>query len=384
MKTKLLFLNGHLNTGGVEKSLLDTLRCLDYDKYDVDLLLFEEFGDYINDIPEEVNVRLFDLHNTYGSVKESLLNCIKARDMKCFIMKLLFTLRRFFGLKVLRLARGIMFGKRKYDYAIGYRSGICTDVAVYTADCKHKITWWHHGEFNVPRDEYEEVSQRCDKVISVSEVCAEMIRENVPSIADKITVIPNMVDKEFLMSKCETASPYDNNDNLRLVTVSRLSPEKHTENVIFCAHKLKEQGFKFFWSVVGDGDEREKLENLAAENNVSDCVIFEGAKVNPYPYVKNADLYVHPSYVESQGLTVLEAMTLGVPCVVTKSRGPCEYIEDGVNGLLTEQSPESLAKNVERILKDRELYEKIKSNTRCPEQFSPEAVMGKIESLLEE
>ena len=62
--------------------------------------------------------------------------------------------------------------------------------------------------------------------------------------------------------------------------------------------------------------------------------------------MKYADLFVHPSYVESQGLTVLEAMALGVPCVVTKSRGPCEFIEDGVNGLLTEQSPESLAEEV--------------------------------------
>lgn len=63
---------------------------------------------------------------------------------------------------------------------------------------------------------------------------------------------------------------------------------------------------------------------------------------------------------------------------------PCEYIKDGVNGILTEQSLESLVENIERMLTDKDLYEKVKSNTRCPDQFYPEAVMEKIEKLIEE
>ena len=85
--------------------------------------------------------------------------------------------------------------------------------------------------------------------------------------------------------------------------------------------------------------------------------------------------------MESQGLAVLEAMCLGIPCVVTKSRGPCEFIVDGENGLLTEQSPEALAEQVERILRDRNLYEEIQGNTRLPAVFLPSCVMRKIEGL---
>ena len=120
------------------------------------------------------------------------------------------------------------------------------------------------------------------------------------------------------------------------------------------------------------------LRGMAASANVSDVFIFEGNQPNPYPFLKNADLFVHPSYVESQGLVVLEAMALGVPCVVTKSLGPCEFIEDGVNGILTEQSPVSLAEKVMEILTDRALYERIKANTHCPEQFAPSKVMNLI------
>ena len=61
---KLLFINGHMNPGGAEKSLLDILKHIDYSKYHVELLLLEEFGDYTDEIPKEVEVRLFDLHNT--------------------------------------------------------------------------------------------------------------------------------------------------------------------------------------------------------------------------------------------------------------------------------------------------------------------------------
>ena len=122
---------------------------------------------------------------------------------------------------------------------------------------------------------------------------------------------------------------------------------------------------------------------MIVENDLKDHVILEGSKTNPYPYMKYADLFVHPSYVESHGLTVLEAMALDVPCVVTKSRGPCEFIEDGVNGLLTEQSPESLAEEVLAILNDKKLYQHIKENTKCPEQFGPERVIKQIETMID-
>ena len=57
----ILFINGHMNTGGVEKSLLDILRRLDYGHYNVDLLLLEELGDYADEIPSDVHIHLKSL-----------------------------------------------------------------------------------------------------------------------------------------------------------------------------------------------------------------------------------------------------------------------------------------------------------------------------------
>ena len=178
-------------------------------------------------------------------------------------------------------------------------------------------------------------------------------------------------------------NPYHLSEKLCIVSVGRLAPEKHFDNIITAAEALLEHGIDFKWFVVGEGPERGKLEALISNAHLEEKVTLVGSKPNPYPYMKNAGLFVHPSYVESQGLTVLEAMALGVPCVVTKSRGPCEFIEDGVNGLLTKQSPESLTEKVLEILQNKKLYQHIKQNTRCPEQFAPERVMKQIEALID-
>lgn len=378
---KVLFINGHLNTGGVERSLVDVLKHMDYKKYAVDLLLLEDTGDCASELPSEVHVLFRDIHHTYGSFVSSIRRCIAAHDWMCLRLRFLFLLRKFFGACALKRVATILLGKHHYDCVIGFRPGICSDLAAYSVQTNRKITWWHHGEFNVGRAAYGDMCSKMDAVAVVSQSCKEMLQGQLPELADKLACIPNMLDTEAIEQKAVN-SPYTG-DLLHIVSVGRLVPEKHFENIIPIAKTLRDMSTDFVWQIVGEGPERSQLETLIAENDLKDHVILDGSKTNPYPYMKYADLFVHPSYVESQGLTVLEAMALGVPCVVTKSRGPCEFIEDGVNGLLTEQSPESLAEEVLAILNDKKLYQHIKENTKCPEQFSPERVMKQIEALID-
>ena len=377
----ILFINGHLNTGGVERSLVDVLKHMDYEKYAVDLLMLEDTGDYVSELPPEVKTRFRDIHHTYGSFASSIRRCIVAHDWMCLRLRFLFLLQKFFGACALKRVATILLGKHHYDCVIGFRPGICSDLAAYSVQADRKITWWHHGEFNVDCAAYGDMCSRMDAVAVVSQSCKEMLQDQLPGLAGKLVYIPNMLDAVAIGQKAEN-SPYTG-DTLHIVSVGRLAPEKHFENIIPVAKTLREKGTDSTWHIVGDGSERAKLEALIAESDLKDHVILDGSKTNPYPYMKYADLFVHPSYVESQGLTVLEAMTLGVPCVVTKSRGPCEFIVDGVNGLLTEQSPESLAEEVLAILNDKKLYQHIKENTKCPEQFGPERVMKQIETMID-
>lgn len=376
-KKRILFVNGHLNVGGVEKSLTDILQHMDYKQYEVDLLLLEEIGDYGTELPKEVNMHLRSLKNTYGSFGTCVLKCIRQKDWFSLKMRIVFLLMRLFGQKRIHLAEGLLTEGRHYDIAVGFRPGICTQIVSFAVKADRKIAWWHHGEFNVRVEEYQKQIENCDILVSVSESCARMLTDKMPGISGKITVISNMIDTKRLEGKSRACSPYKDNIT-HIATVCRLSPEKHLENVIFAAAQLKEEGYIFQWHIIGDGAERGKLEKLQEDKGVQDCVILEGAKENPYPYIKNADLYVHPSYVESQGITILEAMALKVPCVVTKSRGPCEFIVDGENGILTDQNWNSLETEVKQMLVDNRLYRDIQMRTICPPQFEPEQVMEKI------
>lgn len=380
-KKRILFINGHLNAGGVERSLVDVLKHMDYTKYAVDLLLLEDIGDYASELPPEVKVLFRDIHHTYGSFASSIRRCIVAHDWMCLRLRFLFLLQKFFGACALKRVATILLGKHHYDCVIGFRPGICSDLAAYSVQADRKITWWHHGEFNVDRVAYDDMCSRMDAVAVVSQSCKEMLQGQLPGLADKLVYIPNMLDAVAIGQKAGN-SPYTG-DMLHIVSVGRLTPEKHFENIIPVAKMLRDMSTDFVWHIVGDGSEQARLESLIVENDLKDHVILEGSKTNPYPYMKYADLFVHPSYVESQGLTVSEAMSLDVPCVVTKSRGPCEFIEDGVNGLLTEQSPESLAEEVLAILNDKKLYQHIKENTKCPEQFGPERVIKQIETMID-
>lgn len=378
---KVLFINGHLNTGGVERSLVDVLKHMDYSKYAVDLLLLEDTGDYVSELPSKVNVLFRDIHHTYGSFVSSIRQCIVAHDWMCLRLRFLFLLQKFFGACALKRVATILLGKHHYDCVIGFRPGICSDLAAYSVRADRKITWWHHGEFNVDCMAYGNMCSKMNAVAVVSQSCKAMLQEKLPELESKLVCIPNMLDTVAIGQKAGN-SPYTG-DMLHIVSVGRLAPEKHFENIIPVAKTLRDMSTDFVWHIVGEGPERSKLEMLIAENDLKDYVILDGSKTNPYPYMKYADLFVHPSYVESQGLTVLEAMALDVPCVVTKSRGPCEFIEDGINGLLTEQSPESLTEKVLSILTDKTLFQSIKENTVCPEQFAPDRVMKQIEELID-
>ena len=292
----VLFINGHLNTGGVERSLVDILRHMDDTKYTVDVLLLEEKGDYLEELPPEVSVLFLDIHDTYGSFLSSLRRCITHQNWMCLRLRLLFLLRKWIGERALKSAAKILLGKYHYDCVIGFRPGICSDLAAYSIQAERKITWWHHGEFNVDQTAYANMCGRMDALAVVSQTCEEMLKQILPGFADKMVCIPNMLDAEAISQKALN-SPYADG-MLHIVSVGRLAPEKHFENVIPAAKALREAGADFVWHIVGEGPERTKLEVLIADSGLESHVVLEGSKTNPYPYMKYAQLFVHPSYVE--------------------------------------------------------------------------------------
>ena len=118
IKKRLLFVNGHLNVGGVEKSLVDLLKAIDYDKYEVDLVLFEELGDYIDEIPKDVNIKFYDLTNTYGAFLKCIFSNLKPNKFKYAFIRIIFNLQRIFGVRMISLLKSLFKDLGTYDCAI--------------------------------------------------------------------------------------------------------------------------------------------------------------------------------------------------------------------------------------------------------------------------
>ena len=387
---KLLFVNGHLKIGGVEKSLVDLLKSIDYTKHQVDLLLFEGYGDYLSQVPAEVNIILCDMNSTYGSVIKCICQAIRKGDYKSVFMKIVLTLSSKISVKWTTLFKLLKITPNKYDCAIAYRMGMSIDYVAHVVDAKRKFAWWHHGEFDYDNQTIKrwcDNLNKIDKLVCVSEATKKMVTPYFQNVINDIEVVSNMVFVDEVRRKGAEYNPYNNDmrDTI-LVSVGRMSPEKRMINTVLAMDSLKQKGYtNLKWYLVGDGEEREKIEREIQDRTLQDKIVCVGKQSNPYPYIKNADIFVHPSFVESQGITVLEAFALEIPCVITRTIGTEEFVINGKNALLAEQSVDDLVNKIIYMLegKREDLFDR-QIQKETIEAFSSERIIKKVMTILEE
>ena len=136
---------------------------------------------------------------------------------------------------------------------------------------------------------------------------------------------------------------------------------KNNNRIPNICKKIKEDGKLFHWTVVGDGKDKEKLSQIITENNLEKEITLVGAKKNPYPYIKNADLFVLTSTTESYGMVVMESLILGTPVVAGDYPALKEILEDNF-GIIAENSTDGIYCAIEKILNDDKLYKEMKNN----------------------
>jgi len=365
MKT-LLFVIEHLDTGGAERSLVDLLQNLDYSKYDVDLLLFQKKGAYFNELPQQVHAHYLSISRAFGPITECIKSALINHDVFSIAFRLVYKLSTLFGRQNLRWARFLFKGlKSEYDCAIAYRNSICLDFVAYTFKSKKKYCWWHTGIMDLQeesRKQMEKVFLQMTKIVAVSKTAEEIVKVSFPSVADRTVVIPNMVSVEAIKKKAKEYSVEKDYSRINLVSVGRLSPEKNMELCIDVAEILRMRGIQFFWVLIGCGEEQKSIAARIDNAGLSDCMTMKGELNNPYPYVCAADIYVHPSLVESQGLAILEAMALSIPVVVVESRGPKEFIKNGIDGIITKNSAFEVASKIIELIENSKKREILSHN----------------------
>ncbi|MFC1564491.1 N-acetyl-alpha-D-glucosaminyl L-malate synthase BshA [candidate division KSB1 bacterium] len=224
--------------------------------------------------------------------------------------------------------------------------------------------------------------EQSDGVTAVSRALYDSTMKEF-NITRPIEVIHNFVDTKVFKRK-ENQALRDKiapNGEKILVHISNFRPVKRVDEIVkLFAGILKEVPCKLM--LIGDGPERSRAEKSCRDLGICDHTVFLG-KQNAIPdYLSAADLLVCASENESFGMTILEAMSCGVPVVAYSVGGIPEIIQDGKQGfMITNDDSSSFAESCIRILTDSELHNSMARSgiKRARTEFSAEVIIPKYE-----
>lgn len=340
---KVLFALTNMNIGGTEKSLLYLLDTMSPEEYNVTILLLEKTGGFLEYLPSWVYVETIP---GYESIKKEImeppLKVVKeylkkgkiARAVNLALRHLVFkcsddrTLYYHYILK-----NNSMSGT--YDMAIAYAGpfDFITVFVLYYVQAKEKVQWIHFdvSKFHFNTKICRKLYPKFDHIHVVSEEARKALEAKVPEIVPKTRTVLNIVSEKQCRRMADVGHGFEDGytEGIRVVTVGRLAKEKGQDIIPEVAAYLKNQGIAFRWYLVGDGKLRPEIEQKCVEYGVSGEVVFLGTTPNPYPYLKQADLYVQTSVHEGFCITLAEAKAFGLPIISTDCAGAHEQL-DGI------------------------------------------------------
>jgi L-malate glycosyltransferase len=197
--------------------------------------------------------------------------------------------------------------------------------------------------------------QLADLIICPSNYFASLIISEIPEFQDKLYVSPSGgIDKNIFFRKTQRL-PKDQN-LIKLIYVGRIIQKKGWMTLLEAMIILKNEGFSFSLKIVGDGEDKRRLEAYIKENDLINEVEYLGGLPHEElgDLFRESDLFIFPTlFWESLGLVALEAMSTGTPVIASKRGAIVDYLKEGVNGLLI--TPGSSMELKEKILLFKEL-----------------------------
>ncbi len=230
------------------------------------------------------------------------------------------------------------------------------------------------------------VFRQASAVIALTE---HMKREMQKIHNCEITVLPNGVELESVKSTTlpktvRRKSGLDETAEI-ILFVGRLHIIKGVKYLIEALKIISQKYTSTRLVLVGEGEERQRLQEMVKGLGLSNRVSFVGSVPNRKvaEYMSAADVFVLPSLSEGFPVVIPEAMAAGLPIVTTNVRGLPEIVKDGENGFTVDpQNSQQLAEKISLLLDDKELRQKIsRNNRRKARQYSWETVVEKLEKV---
>lgn len=399
MKKKVIVIAHAMEIGGAERALLGLLNSFEYSKYQVDLFLMRQEGELFKFIPKEVNllpmnqarylavpmkslISKHEISMLYGRLKAKYLAKKKVKEL---------------GLKEDNQVE-LTYSHRytwkymddinpdvKYDLAISFLTPhyICLNHV----KAKKKIAWIHTDYSTIDIDVETELSmwEGYDYIASISQKATEAFLQKFPTLKEKIVGIDNIVTNSTVEEQADepTDIEFEKEKHIKLLSVGRFSYAKNFDNVPEICKYILESGLNIKWYLIGFGGDEQLIRDNIEKYGMKDRVIILGKKDNPYPYIKNCDIYVQPSRYEGKAVTVREAQILQKPVIITDYATAHSQIEDGYDGVIVPLDNKECARGIVRVIRDLDLQNKLIANMKKA-HYSNESQIEKIYKLIGE
>lgn len=361
---RIAYVIDHLRMGGAQRHLLQVMRRLDRERYSPEIWTTSaQRGELAPEFEAlDVPVHSFEIQSTLMSPK-TLAACRRvARDWRArdihIIHGYLFE-GNLLGTIAGRMAkrRILLISKRSLD--------------VYTRLDRRLAAWWNN---------------RAATRVTVNAIAVrDVVMEHESCPPSQIEHIPNGVPLPDLTTIPPLARETDPRGDGPLVgMVGRLGWKKGYEYALDAFAQLKERVPGLRVDIVGEGDQREKLQGLAKSLGLDGTVRFLGQQTNVPSRMREFDCYVLSSVIEGMPNALLEAMALGRPVVTTSAGGSAEVAIDGESGLVVPtKDAEALASAIEQVLTNEILRERISraATERVRNHFSEQAMMKALDTL---
>ena len=366
MKTKILFYIDTLIGGGAEKVLRTLVNSMDQTKFDI------------------------TVQTTFQEKAEDFL-CDGITYKYCYekqntVTNMLFRIEAALGLVY------PLHIKDDYDIEVAYLECGSTKIISNSTNKKAKKLAWVHCDLRKITDDPKDFTEKTkswyekfDKVICVSQNVREGFTELFGNTPESVVVYNTIDDKEIIEKSSEPLPQGILKEKLTLLMVGRLMPQKNYPRLLKTAKTLLDEGFDFHLWVLGEGEDRPKLENYIRDNNLTENIKLLGFQNNPYPFIKNADLLVCSSNYEGFSTFVTEGLILGKTVVTTDCSGMDELLGENEYGIITENNDEAFVDGLRKMLNDAEILNSYTENAKIRGQrFSKEMLTEQTQNLFYE
>jgi len=394
MKKDILFVMNKLSCGGAEKSLISLLQLIDYSKYNVDLYLFKHEGFLMSQIPTEVNLLPQPKEFQYFDMpfKQVVKECLLSLNFKILLARFRMSLMmKSEKIPAVREQKAWQFVgpclkkiDKEYHATIGYLEKNPNYFCVDKVNAKIKIGFVNNDYKLLMLDKSIDIPyfEKLDYIVTVSEACEAILIDSFPNFKGKIKMMYNILTEKTIHALAEEPISDLDESKINIVSLGRLNYQKAFDLAIEACAILLENGVDIKWFILGDGEDRSKLEKHIAEKNLQKHFILLGIKENPYPYIKKATVYVQTSRFEGKSVAIDEAKILHKPILVTNFPSAKDQIENGVNGSIVGMDAISIANGIQQLVTNAATQNLFVKNLQ-KEQLGTESEMSKLYDLIE-